>query len=59
MDGLAILQQNHTQSTVLHFSDARLYSNPSIQLNYFFQWVLTNSLNPFILNDSTVGRSRV
>jgi hypothetical protein len=55
MNGLAVLEQDDAQGTVIHFRDARPAPDPSIRLAFFPQRILDNALDPFILNHNTVG----
>ncbi len=55
MNSLAVFQQDDPQYAVSHFWDSHPAANPAVGLDFFTQWVLNGTLNPFILNHSAVG----
>jgi hypothetical protein len=55
VNGPAVLEQDDPQHTVFHFWDPRPTANPAIGLDFLAQWVLNDSLDPFIPNNRAVG----
>lgn len=54
MNGIAILKQDDPQHAIFRFWDPRPTANPAIGLEFLAQWILNNSFDPFILNESAI-----
>jgi hypothetical protein len=54
VDSLAVLEQDDPQYAVFHFGNPPPTANSAVGLNFLAQWVLNDSLDPFIPNNRAI-----